>query len=109
MYFLLIKHANEPRLARSVDEGSLLAVTLKSFVSQACQTQQSKCEVPPGEMALLSLIVMCPQINMLKLAKVSGESFVENKGRTMERDINLDRIFLTSFLTEGLVFCFYLH
>lgn len=85
-----MKHANEPRLTRSADEGSSLAVTLKSFDSQACQTQQSKCEAPPGEMALLSLIVMCPQVNMLKLAKISSESFVENKGRTIEGDINLD-------------------
>lgn len=52
---------------------------------------------PPGELASQLLIVMCPQINMLKAANESGESFVKNKGRTMEREVNLDRVLISHF------------
>lgn len=41
---------------------------------------------PPGELSFLLLTVMCTQINMLELVMESSESFVENKGRTMERN-----------------------
>lgn len=46
---------------------------------------------PPGESSFLLLTVTYTQINMLELVTKSGESFVENKGRTMESEINVDR------------------
>lgn len=47
---------------------------------------------PPGELSFLLLTVMCTQINMLELVTESSEGFVENKGRPMEREINVDRV-----------------
>lgn len=47
---------------------------------------------PPGELYLLLLTVICAQVNMLELAMESGESFVDNEGRIMEREINVVRV-----------------
>lgn len=53
----------------------------------------------PGEMSLLLLTVMYAQVNLLELAMESGQSFMENKGRNMEREVNVDRVL---FITDSL-------
>lgn len=80
----ILPSLNEPRLPRYTGESTPLAVTLSHQFLEHAMLRRANVKPGPGELALLLMIVMHSQKNMLKLSKVSVNIFVENKGRLWE-------------------------